>query len=140
MRYIDTSVLVSAFTREAATERSQTWLVQSDPETLAMSDWVATEFSAALSVKLRTGAIDVAQRAEALAAFEAMAARSVRVLSVESAHFRAAARLANQYSLGLRAGDALHVALALAYGASLHTLDRRLADAAGAVGVRAVLL
>jgi hypothetical protein len=37
MHYIDTSVLVSAFTREAATERSQTWLVQSDPNTLAMS-------------------------------------------------------------------------------------------------------
>ena len=138
--YIDTSVLVSTFTKEAATERCQVWLTQCDPDTLAMSDWVATEFSAALSVKLRTGAIDVAERAEALSAFETMAARSVRVLAVDSTHFRIAARLANQYTLGLRAGDALHVAIALDYGASLHTLDRRLADAAGALGVRAELL
>ena len=80
MCYIDTSVLVAAFTSEAATERCQSWLMQCDPDTLAISDWVATEFSAALSVKLRTGAIDVAERAEARAAFEAAEARSLRVL------------------------------------------------------------
>jgi predicted nucleic acid-binding protein len=140
IRYIDTSVLVSAFTKEAATERCQFWLTSCDPETLAISDWVTTEFCAALSVKLRTGAVDVKERAEALAAFEAMAARSVRVLPVERSHFRAAAALANQYWLGLRAGDALHLALALAYGANLHTLDRGLAEAAGALGVRFELL
>ncbi len=140
IRYIDTSVLVAAFTREAATERCQAWLMQFDPDTLAISDWVATEFSAALSVKLRTGAISVAERAEALAAFEVMASRSVRVLPVERSHFQGAAGLATQYTLGLRAGDALHLALALDCGASLHTLDRGLADAAGALGARVELL
>ena len=138
--YIDTSVLVTTFTNEAATERCQTWLTTRDPDTLAISDWVVTEFSAALSVKLRTGAISIAERAEALAAFGTMAARSVRVLAVESRHFNLAARLAIQYALGLRAGDALHVAIALDQGASLHTLDRRLADAAGALGVRSVVI
>jgi len=72
---------------------------------LAISDWVTTEFSAALSIKVRMGAIDAIERAEVLSAFEGLAALSLRVLPVESAQFRLAARLANQSALGLRAGE-----------------------------------
>ena len=89
--YIDTSVLVSTLTKEAATERCQIWLTQYVPYTLAISDQRsaisdrgAAKFSAALSVKLRTGAIDVAERAKALSAFKTMTAQSVRALAVES--------------------------------------------------------
>lgn len=42
--------------------------------------------------------------------------------------------------LGLRAGDALHLATASEYGATVHTLDQRLAAAGPVLGVPTQLL
>jgi len=134
--YVDTSVVVSALTREAASGRSLAWLARQDAGTLAISDWVATEVSSALSIKIRTGAISESQRADALAGFRRLAGRSLTVLSVERSHFSLAARLADQHALTLRAADALHLAVALDHGLTLCTLDQNLAEAAGLVGVR----
>ena len=41
---------------------------------------------------------------------------------------------------GLRAGDALHLAICADHGATLCTLDRRLSEAGPALGVRTMLL
>ena len=119
MPYIDTSVLIAALT---------------------ISEWVATEFSAALSIKIRTGQIEVRHRAESLAAFTRLSAESFEILPISGAQFRTAARFADQYALGLRAGDALHLAIAVDHGATIVTLDHRLAEAATALGVSARLL
>jgi hypothetical protein len=67
MFYLDTSLLVAVLTNGAETERMQHWLGQQPVDDLALSDWVATEFSSALSIKLRTGQIGAAHRADALA-------------------------------------------------------------------------
>jgi uncharacterized protein len=55
-------------------------------------------------------------------------------------HFHSGARLADRHSLGLRAGDALHLAVASDYGATLCTLDERLAKAGPPVGIQTRLL
>ncbi len=135
--YLDTSVLVAALTGEAATARVQRWLGDREPDELAISEWGATEFSSALSIKLRSGQIDPDERAAALAAFVRMCSESLFDLSISAAQFRAAARFADQHKLGLRAGDALHLAIASDHGATIATLDKRLAQAALALGVSA---
>ena len=138
--YLDTSLLVAALTNEAATERTQKWLVQQNSATLAISEWVATEFSAALSMKLRTGQLSIDDRAGALAMFTRLIAESLTVLPISGLHFRAAARLADNYGLGLRAGDALHLAVVSENGATLCSLDRRLTSAGRELGVQTLLV
>ena len=140
MLYVDTSVLVAGLTNEAATERVQAWLGEQSADELAISRLVMTEFSAALSVKLRRGAVEPNERAAALAEFRSLAEQSFRVLSIESQDFDLAARLADQSASGLRAGDALHLALALGHDALLCTLDKRLAGAAGLIGAQTQLI
>lgn len=138
--YLDTSLLVAALTDEVDTARVQAWLGRQEPGVLAISDWVVTEFSAALSSKLRSRTITTAHRAAALAEFATVVAESFEVLAVSSLQLRTAARFADQFHLGLRAGDALHLAVCADYGATLCTLDRKLGKAAPGLGVKTILL
>ena len=137
--YLDTSLLVAALTNEAETPSMQAWLAAQQAGELAISDWVMTEFSSALSIKLRTGQLQPVHRAEALAMFTRLAAESFLHLPVSGPQFRTAARFADQYTLGLRAGDAL-LAICAHHGATLCTLDRRLGEAGAAVGIKTMLL
>ena len=135
MLYVDTSIIVSALTKEANTASTQIWLAGQETSELTISDWTTTEFASALSIKLRTGALNADHRAAALSAFTRLCAENLRTLPVGREDFRAAARFADQSELNLRAGDALHLAICANHGASLCTLDRRLAQAAPRVGV-----
>jgi len=140
MYYLDTSLLVSALTTEAKTASVQSWLGEQSASELAISEWVITEFSAALSIKLRTGQLDSGTRADALTLFARFCAETVEVLPISGLHFRTAARFADQHAFGLRAPDALHLAICADHGATLYTLDRRLADAGPGLGLSSVLL
>jgi len=137
---LDTSLLVATLTKEADTGRVQEWIDKQDPNDLAISDWVVTEFSSVLSIKLRSRQITATNRAAALAQFAALVADTFRPLPTSSLQFLTAARFADQPGLGLRAGDALHLAICADHGATLCTLDRTLSEAGPAIGVRTKLL
>ena len=126
--------MVASITLEAATDRMQRWLTAQPAGTLLISDWVRTEVSSALSLKVRTGILDPIERLAAAATFRQQIDHSFIVLPVTGADFQSAARYADRHDLGLRAGDALHLAIAAFHGATLLTLDRRLHAAALALG------
>ena len=107
------------------------WLGPGEP---LVSDWVTAELSSALAIKIRTRALTLNDRMRALAAYQKLVSVSLVVLQIDSSHFQAAARLADRQDLALRAGDALHLAIAMAHGATLLTLDRRLHQACLALG------
>lgn len=93
--YLDASLLVAALTNEPETERMQAWLADQERGEFAISDWVVTEFSSALSIKLRAKRINAAHRADALAMFARLTAESFRVLPVTGVQFRTAAHCAS---------------------------------------------
>lgn len=140
MLYLDTSVLVAMLTSEDATARVQDWVADQPPGSLALSEWVHTEVASAMSIKVRTGQFGVDDRATIMATYTRIVRTSFRVLPVSSEDFRIAALHLNDHVLGLRAGDALHIAVAAAHGATLCTLDRRMAAAATVLGVQSLLL
>jgi predicted nucleic acid-binding protein len=140
MHYLDTSVLVAAFTNEIATERVKDWLTERRDTNLCISNWVIAEYSAALSMKLRLGHFDEGHRADALGALANSIGSRLEVLATSALHFRRATYLADQHTLGLRAGDALHLAIAAEHGATLISLDKRLVQASLSTGIKASLL
>lgn len=135
MIYLDTSLVVAALTREVSSPGIQEWLHSQEAGSVYISDWVLAEFSAALSIKLRAGQINMTERAQILAAFSRLCTDSFEVEAVRRRHFRMAAHFTDQAELGLRSADALHVAICLDIGAALASLDRRQRDAAPVLGV-----
>lgn len=135
MHYIDTSALVAALARESGSERIWNWLASQAEGEVAISPWVVSELSSALSIKIRSGALTVEQRAQIFANWHQLLEDGLLTLPINAAHFEAAARFADRHELGLRAADALHLAVAADAGCTLVTLDQIMAAAAPHVGV-----
>lgn len=135
MIYLDTSVIVAALTPERETARIQRWLAGQSAGSLFISGWSVAEVSSALAIKVRTRALSLDERASALAVWHQLQTDSLHVLPVAQTHFETAARFVDQVDLGLRAGDALHLAIVAGAGHRLATLDSRMAAAAPILGV-----
>lgn len=139
MPYLDTSVLVPLIVREPATASTQLWLSSQRSGDVAISDWVLTEVRSALSIKLRTGAMTVKQLPLAEANLRTFA-QTMQVLEVTRSAFAAAAEFAAAATPALRAGDALHLAVAASQTLGLVTRDIEQGSAATAHGFRVELL
>lgn len=138
MIYVDTSALVPAFVREPKTEAVLAWL-ESTGERLAISEWGITEFASAMAIKIRTGRIDAGLAEDAWARFNDFADKHCVIAVPTRAEFRRAGALALEAELDLRAGDAIHLAIAEAVQVNaLLTLDKGMIESAKAIGLNAI--
>ena len=140
MVYVDTSALVPIFVREPKSDSVIAWL-ESAGARLAISEWTLVEFASAVALKERTG-----QAAPNLARqFNARSQEFVRkhctVATPGREEFRRAAELAGKGDLKLRAGDALHIAIAERMGAqAILCFDDAMIGSAKALGMKVVAL
>jgi uncharacterized protein len=128
MVYVDTSVLVALFTNEAPAERIANWVAE-ETRPLVSGDWCVTEFASALALKQRTSQFTSRQGSAAWKVFGQFCEGHLRLLPLDREVFSRAAQLVRISKNGLRAGDSLHLALALRLKAkAFFTLDVRLAE------------
>jgi predicted nucleic acid-binding protein len=136
MRYADTCLLVSLFFRDTGTDAALAWLHAAGAEPIMASHWSLTEFSGAAGLRARAGQIALKLHREALTKFRCFAAARLTLTPPEPADFERAAALLDHFKTGLRAGDALHLAICTREGAIFCTADKMLVEAAMPLGVK----
>lgn len=125
--YVDTSVLVALFGNEATAPTIHKWLAFNKDRNLCSASWCVTEFASAVSVKVRGGSFSELQAERAWQEFEEACNGDIELLSVQEQDFSTAASLCRVGLSAMRAGDALHLAVAMRHRCSLMlSLDRNL--------------
>lgn len=134
MIYLDTSVLGAIFFREPGAANLVTRLESQRKEKLMISAWTLTEMASIGGIKQRTGAIDAETRQQAIANFQRFASMHLVTVEIDPADFRTAAVLIES-PCALRAGEALHLAIARRLGARVASLDLKLCSAIKVLGL-----
>lgn len=138
MIYVDTSALLPVFIREAKSEAVIAWL-ESSGERLAISEWSLVEFASAAAIKVRTGQTAASLAKQAAARFQGFAQKHCTVAVPGRAEFRRAAEMAADQDLKLRAGDALHLAIAGSLNVQgILSLDDAMTESARSLGMNVV--
>lgn len=99
-----------------------------------ISAWTLTEMASIGGIKQRMGAIDSGTRQQALANFQRFASTHLDMAEIEPVDFRTAAVFI-ETPTALRAGEALHLAIARRLGARVASLDKRMSAAAAVLGL-----
>jgi len=134
--YFDTSFLVPLFLPEPTSERVEQFLRRQRTEDLAISHWTRVEFLSALARQVRMGGLDPKAARDADAQFTAVAANSFINLLPSADDFDLAMQYLRRYEAGLRAGDALHLAIASNHRANtIYSLDKRMLAAGKRLGL-----
>jgi hypothetical protein len=131
--YLDTSVMASLLVVDANAQRASAWLRRGGE--ITFSDWTLAELTSAIATANRAGRITSPMRAVAEDGANRWIARRGAALAILSDDVRQARSLINSTSHALRAGDALHLAVALRVGCSLATFDNAMRRAATDYGL-----
>lgn len=136
MRYLDTSFIGAYFLPETASASVQRLLSDAAPGTLAISHWTEVEFFSLLALRRRMGTLtDIVRRIAAIQ-FETIVERSFMVFLPTTEDFASAKEYLADHAMGLRGGDALHLAIAANRRVeAIHTLDRTMLKAGASLGL-----
>ena len=136
MRYLDTSFLTPLIKQEATSERVTRFVAGLPVGELTISHWTRVEFSSMLAREVRVGGMDILAADKANTLFDAIIAESFTVLLPAPAEFDLARQYLARYESGLRAGDALHLAIACNHRATaIYSLDKLLIKAGTMFGL-----
>ena len=136
MLYLDTSFLAPLLLEEATSDAVERFIAGQPAGTLAVSHWTRVEFASLLAREVRMGGLDQPTAREVDAEFEAIIAESFVVWLPNVRDYTLARHYLGQYDAGLRAGDALHLAIAQNNRAeTMYSFDKTLLRAGPALGL-----
>jgi predicted nucleic acid-binding protein len=136
MVYFDTSFLVPLVRDEATSAKIERFMARLPIGELAISHWTRVEFASLLARDVRMGGLTSAAAQRANAEFEAVVEESFVVLLPEAGDFDLAMKYLSHHQTGLRAGDALHLAIAgNRRMEAIYSLDKTLLKAGKALGL-----
>ena len=125
MHYFDTSFLAPLILQEASSSKVERFIAGLPAGELAISHLTRIEFSSLLSREVRVGALDAQTARSADAQFETMVRESFVILLPSADDFDLAKVYLANHASGLRAGDALHLAIAKNHrGEVVYSLDK----------------
>lgn len=136
MLYFDTSFVVPLLRPERNSIEVSAFFSELKSETPAISQWTRVEVFSALAREVRVSALSVEDANEAIVQFDDMVRRAFTMLLADQPDFETAAHYVGRFETGLRAGDALHLAIAANRSASaIYTLDKGLVSAGKILGL-----
>jgi predicted nucleic acid-binding protein len=136
MLYFDTSFLVPLVRAESTSAKIERFMARLPIGELAVSHWTRVEFASLLARDVRMGDLTSAVAKRANAEFEAVLEESFVVLLPEAGDFDLAKEYLSHHQTGLRAGDALHLAIAgNRHLEAIYSLDKTLLRAGKALGL-----
>jgi uncharacterized protein len=122
---------------EPDTQRAQNWLTQHRPADFILCAWLLVEVQSALSIKQRRAEITQEQHQQISNDIADFVSNMPTLVEPIAADFATAANLCKKASSRLRAGDALHLSIALRLGAAyIVTLDDVLKENAIIYGLK----
>jgi uncharacterized protein len=129
MHYFDTSFIAPLFLEEDKSRHVED-ILQSVHKDRVVSHWLRVEFSSLISRLVRMKSLNKSQALQIAENFENLILESFYIITPSVADFNLATSLLQQSKAGLRAGDALHLAMAQNHGAKrFYTLDQGLEKA-----------
>ena len=136
MRYFDTSFLAPLVREERTSSRIARFMARMPVGELAISRWTEVEFASLLARDVRMGTIKDEDARAADMLFEEVVQQSFVVLLPTGSDYDLARRYVRSYATGLRAGDALHLAIAgNHYADVIYSLDKTMVRAGNILGL-----
>jgi hypothetical protein len=130
MVYLDTSFVAPLVIAEDTSEAVEAAVRKFAPGELATSMWTQVELASLVSRKVRMGELSDSKAEAVRRQFERVLGESFEVLVPMAADFITAGKYLETPKTGLRAGDALHLAVAANCGArKILSLDRGFLEA-----------
>lgn len=131
MLYFDTSFLAPLILEEATSAKIEVFFAKLPVGELYVSHWTRVEFASLIAREVRMGGFAESDALLAIAQFDELVVDSFQVLAPGVADYELAKEYIQHFATKLRAGDAMHLAIASNNGAkTLYTLDEGLLNAA----------
>jgi predicted nucleic acid-binding protein len=136
MLYFDTSFLAPLIRGEATSNSIKQFFQQQALGNLAISHWTRVEFCSLLARDVRMDVIAPQTAREFDAQFDAVVAQSFSVILPDLNDFDLCKQYLQRFETGLRAGDALHLAIGHNHQMqAIYSLDKKLLRAGRLLGL-----
>ena len=136
MLYFDTSFLVPLILPEATSGAIAEFFQGLPADEFSVSHWAQVEFSSLIAREVRMGGLNIQAAGKACSRFESMVDESFAVLLPNADDFGLVKEYLSNYETGLRAGDAIHLAITRNHRATaIYSLDKMLLKAGKILGL-----